>query len=44
MLNSEIKAAIKEMKTRKSEGADGIPAEFWKALGEKAEKKVDRVA
>ncbi len=31
LLNSEIRTAIKEMKTKKSEGADGIPAEFWKA-------------
>ena len=36
LLHSEIKAAIIEMKTNKAVGVDGIPAEFWKTLGDKA--------
>ena len=40
LLNSEIRTAIQEMKTKKLEGADGILAEFWKALGERAEKSL----
>jgi hypothetical protein len=34
LLESEIRAAIKELKNKKAEGVDGIPAEFWKNLGE----------
>lgn len=40
LLESEIKAAIREMKNKKAEGVDGIPAEFWKVLGEKAMKEI----
>jgi hypothetical protein len=40
LLDSEIVAAIKEMKCNKAVGVDDIPAEFWKALGEKGRKEV----
>ena len=36
LIDSEIKDAIRQMKTEKAEGEDGIPAEFWKALGDNA--------
>jgi hypothetical protein len=35
LLESEIMAAIQEMRKNKAEGVDGIPSEFWKVLGEK---------
>lgn len=35
VLESEILAAIKEMKNKKAVGVDEIPAEFWKVIGEK---------
>ena len=40
LLDSEIKAAINEMKNNKAEGVDGIPAEFWKVLGDKAMREL----
>ena len=40
MLVSEVRAAIKEMKNKKSEGVDEIPAEFWKIIGEKTMKEL----
>jgi hypothetical protein len=40
LLHSEIKAAITEMKTNKAVGVDGIPAEFWKTLGDKAMREL----
>jgi len=36
LLESEIRAAIKEMKQNKAVGVDEIPAEFWKVLGDGA--------
>src|ERR1043165_4392887 len=36
ILESEIRAAIKEMKQNKAAGVDEIPAEFWKVLGDEA--------
>ena len=38
LLVSEIRAAIKELKSRKAVGIDEIPAEFWKSLGMEAQK------
>ena len=38
LLESEITAAIKEMKNNKAEGIDGIPGEFWKNLGQEGMK------
>ena len=35
ILQSEIESAIGKLKNGKAVGADGIPSEFWKALGEK---------
>ena len=35
MLNNEIMAAIKEIKSNKAVGVDDITIEFWKALEEK---------
>ena len=35
LLNNEIMAAIKEIKSNKAVGVDDIPIEFWKALEEK---------
>jgi Reverse transcriptase (RNA-dependent DNA polymerase) len=40
ILKEEIRRAIKEMKLRKAEGIDGIPAEFLKALGDKAKEEL----
>ena len=40
MLDAEIKTAIAEMKNNKAAGADGIPAEFWKNLGDGAMKEL----
>ena len=36
LLVSEIRAAIKELKSRKAVGVDEITAEFWKSLGKEA--------
>ena len=36
LLVSEIRAAIKELTSRKAVGIDEIPAEFWKSLGKAA--------
>ena len=38
LLESEITAAIQEMKINKVEGIDGIPGEFWKNLGQEGMK------
>ena len=38
LLESEITAAIQEMKINKAEGIDGIPREFWKYLGQEGMK------
>ena len=35
LLKEEIIMAIKNMKDNKAAGVDGIPAEFWTALGDK---------
>jgi hypothetical protein len=35
LIESEIAAAVNELKKNKAEGVDGIPAEFLKLLGEK---------
>ena len=43
LLRSEIRTAIKEMKRRKAVGADGIPAEFLKILGEDAYMLLERI-
>ena len=40
ILESEIRAAIQEMKNKKSEGIDNIPAELLKSLGEKATEEL----
>jgi len=40
LLESEIVAAIRVMKNQKAVGADEIPAEFWKLLGDKAQKYI----
>jgi len=40
VLESEVRAAIKDLKNGKASGVDGIPAEFLKALGEKGTRKV----
>ena len=40
LLKDEIVNAIKEMKVKKSEGIDEIPAEFIKSLGEKATERL----
>ena len=40
ILRDEINQAIKEMKLRKAEGTDCIPAEFLKTLGEKAKEEL----
>ena len=36
LLVSEIRAAIKELRSRKAVGIDQIRAEFWKNLGKEA--------
>ena len=38
LIDTEILAAIDELKSGKAEGCDGIPAELLKALGEKGKK------
>jgi len=40
VLESEVRAAIKDLKNGKASGVDSIPAEFLKALGEKGTRKV----
>jgi len=40
LLESEIMAAVKEMKKDKAVGEDNINAEFWKVLGEKGTKEL----
>lgn len=40
LLDDEIESAINELKCRKAEGVDGIPAEFLKALGERGRKEL----
>jgi hypothetical protein len=40
LLENEIEAAIKHMKNNKAVGADGIPAEFFKILGNNGTKEV----
>lgn len=40
LLESEIMAAIKEIKENKAVGADNIPSEFWKVLGERGMKEL----
>ena len=40
LLESEIMAAIREMKKNKAVGVDNIPAEFWKVLGERGMKEL----
>jgi hypothetical protein len=44
ILKEEIRRAIKEMKLRKAEGIDGIPAEFLKTLGDKAKEELIEMA
>ena len=39
-LESEIDEAINTMKVNKAEGVDGIPADFWKVLGEKGMREL----
>ena len=43
MLRSEIQAAIKEMKKKKAVGADDIPAEFLKILGEEVYSHLEKI-
>ena len=40
LLNSEIMAAVKEIKNNKAVGIDDIPIEIWKAIGEKGMKEL----
>jgi hypothetical protein len=40
LLKVEINQTIKEMKRGKAEGIDNIPAEFLKAIGEKAKEEL----
>ena len=40
LIESEIIDALQQMKKNKAVGVDGIPAEFWKALGNKATKEI----
>src|SRR6476661_4071843 len=40
LLDDEIESAINELKCKKAEGVDGIPAEFLKALGERGRKEL----
>ena len=42
LLDSEILSAVAGMKKNKAEGLDGIPAEFWKSLGEKSYERAGR--
>jgi len=43
ILEREIEEAIREMKNGKAVGVDGIPAEFWKLLGERGNKELRRL-
>ena len=43
LLVEEVVAAIEEMKVKKAEGIDGIPAELWKALGKKGSWEVTKL-
>ena len=43
LLKDEIVNAIKDMKVKKSEGIDEIPAEFIKSLGEKATEELVKI-
>jgi len=43
LLREEIEAAIKSMKDSKAAGVDGIPAEFWKALGDRGTEELVRL-
>jgi hypothetical protein len=43
LLQSEIRAAIKELKEGKAEGVDGIPAEFLKVLDGESYKQLEKV-
>jgi hypothetical protein len=38
LMESEVTEAIKELTTKKAEGIDGIPGEFWKNLGQEGMK------
>ena len=40
ILECEVRAAVKELKNGKAVGADGVPGEFLKALGEEGMKKI----
>src|SRR6476469_9345300 len=40
LLDDKIESAINELKCKKAEGVDGIPAEFLKALGERGRKEL----
>ena len=40
LMECEITEAIQQMKKNKAVGVDGIPAEFWKALGNKATAEI----
>ena len=40
LLQEEVTTAIKEMKSKKAEGVDGIPAEFWKAIDDEGINEV----
>jgi len=43
LIRVEIREAIREMKKRKAEGVDCIPAEFLKILGEEAYKQLEEI-
>lgn len=43
LLVDEIRVAIKEMKNKKAEGIDGIPAEILKILGVEANKRLEEI-
>src|SRR6478609_56263 len=40
ILDSEVTNAIEALKVGKAIGSDGMPAEFWKVLGEKGTKEL----
>src|ERR1051325_11305395 len=40
LIESEVRAAVAEMKQNKAEGVDGIPAEFWKVFSGRALKEL----
>ena len=44
ILESEILRAIHDLKSKKAEGADGIPAELLKTLSEEGEKRLVELA